>query len=106
MGIGGFVRGRREALGWSRGELAVRAGVSKGLIQKLEQGTRAPTSGALGVLFDVLDVPGAYREYAGAVLQPELALGVGAGVGPQWRSWLCWRGCRFRPVIRRRRGSM
>ncbi|WP_067518904.1 helix-turn-helix domain-containing protein [Nocardia uniformis] len=70
--ITGYLRGRREASGLSRAELARKAGVSEGLIQKLEQGTRPPTSTTLGALFDALEVPAVYREYAATVLQPEL----------------------------------
>ncbi|MBF6134679.1 helix-turn-helix transcriptional regulator [Nocardia otitidiscaviarum] len=70
--IAGYLRERRAAAGLTRAELARRAGISEGLIQKLEQGTRPPTSTALGALFDALDVPINYREYAANVLQPEL----------------------------------
>ncbi|WP_405135995.1 helix-turn-helix domain-containing protein [Nocardia sp. NBC_01388] len=70
--IAGVVRMRREALGLTRAELARRAGVSEALIQKVEQGTRQPTSGALGALFEALNVPMLYREHVANVLQPEL----------------------------------
>lgn len=72
LAIASYLRHRREASGLTRAELARKAGVSEGLIQKLEQGTRAPTSTALGALCDALEVPAAYREYAATVLQPEL----------------------------------
>ncbi|WP_067548358.1 helix-turn-helix domain-containing protein [Nocardia crassostreae] len=74
--IAGYLRERREAAGLTRAELARKAGVSEALIQKLEQGTRPPTSATLGALFEALDVPAQFREYAASVMQPELtALG-------------------------------
>lgn len=71
--IADYLRGRREAAGLTRSELAQRAGVSEALIQKIEQGTRQPTATALGALFDALQVPPQVREYAATKLQPELA---------------------------------
>ncbi|WP_459963524.1 helix-turn-helix domain-containing protein [Nocardia sp. IFM 10818] len=82
MGIAGYLRGRREGAGLSRGELARRAGVSVGLIQKIEQGRRAPTGEALAALFDALGVPAVYREYASSVLQPGLTRVAGVEGGP------------------------
>lgn len=70
--IAGYLRGLREAAGLTRAELAKRASVSEALIQKVEQGTRQPTSTALGALFEALDAPVLVREHAAAVLQPEL----------------------------------
>ncbi|UFS99248.1 helix-turn-helix domain-containing protein [Nocardia huaxiensis] len=70
--IAGYLRARREATGLTRAELAKRAGVSEALIQKIEQGTRAPTSTALGALFDALEVPVQFREHAANILQSEL----------------------------------
>lgn len=72
MAIAGYLRERREAEGLTRAELARRAGVSEGLIQKLEQGIRPPTPTALNALFEVLGVPAVYRDYATIVMQPEL----------------------------------
>lgn len=80
--IGGFLRERREVLGLTRAELARKANVSEALIQKLEQGTRPPTSTALGALFEALDVPPVYREYAAIVLQPELTSVESNGLEP------------------------
>lgn len=73
-GIAGYLRTRREAFGLTRAELARRAGVSEALLQKIEQGTRSPTAGALGPLFDALEVPDQFREHAAGLLQPELAV--------------------------------
>ncbi|MEC3919812.1 helix-turn-helix domain-containing protein [Nocardia sp. CDC160] len=72
-GIADYLRVRREAAGLTRSELSRRAGVSEALIQKIEQGTRQPTSNALGALFTALDVPVQVREHAATLLQPELA---------------------------------
>ncbi|MGV9412524.1 MmyB family transcriptional regulator [Nocardia sp. NPDC003693] len=72
MTIAGYLRERREASRLTRTELARIAGVSEGLIQKLEQGTRPPTHTTLSALFDALSVPQMYRDYANTVLQPEL----------------------------------
>ncbi|MGX1807960.1 MmyB family transcriptional regulator [Nocardia sp. NPDC055321] len=72
LAIAGYLRECREAAGLTRAELAKRAGVSEALLQKLEQGTRPPTSTALGALFEALDVPVQYRDHAAKVLQPEL----------------------------------
>ncbi|MFI6869420.1 helix-turn-helix domain-containing protein [Nocardia sp. NPDC050406] len=80
--IAGYLRERREAARLTRAELARKAGVSEALIQKLEQGTRAPTAAALGALFEALDVPSTYREYAAIVLQPELATTANSGLVP------------------------
>ncbi|WP_067707368.1 helix-turn-helix domain-containing protein [Nocardia yamanashiensis] len=72
LAIAGYLRERRNTLRLTRAELARKAGVSEGLIQKLEQGRRPPTTTALAALFQALDVPLMYREYAAMVLQPEL----------------------------------
>ncbi|MEU0544700.1 helix-turn-helix domain-containing protein [Nocardia sp. NPDC005978] len=72
MAIAGYLRERREASRLTRSELARIAGVSEGLIQKLEQGTRPPTHTTLSALFEALNVPQMYRDYANTVLQPEL----------------------------------
>ncbi|GAB2533812.1 helix-turn-helix domain-containing protein [Nocardia heshunensis] len=80
--IAGYLRERREAARLTRAELAQKAKVSEALIQKLEQGTRPPTSTSLGALFRALDVPVAYREYAATVLQPELTTVTGGESGP------------------------
>ncbi|SUD48787.1 Predicted transcriptional regulator [Nocardia otitidiscaviarum] len=82
VAIAGYLRERREASGLTRAELARRAGVSAALIQKLEQGTRPPTSTALGALFDVLQVPEVYRAYAVEVLQPTAAVPTGPAPRP------------------------
>lgn len=79
MAIAGYLRERREAAHLSRTELARRAGVSAGLLQKLEQGTRPPTSATLGALFDVLSVPSVYRDYAAMVMLPEMTPVADAG---------------------------
>ncbi|MFE3190839.1 helix-turn-helix domain-containing protein [Nocardia sp. NPDC059240] len=80
--IAGYLRERREAARLTRAELAHKANVSEALIQKLEQGTRPPTSTALGALFRALDIPAVYREYAATVLQPELTTVTGGDSGP------------------------
>lgn len=80
--IMGYLRERRVAARLTRAELARRAGISEGLLQKLEQGTRPPTSTALGALFEALDVPQAYRDYAAGVLQPELTTVLATGPAP------------------------
>ncbi|UGT42644.1 helix-turn-helix transcriptional regulator [Nocardia yamanashiensis] len=81
LAIAGFLRERRMAARLTRAELARKAGVSEALIQKLEQGTRPPTSTALHALFQALDVPAVYREYAAIVLQPELTA-ISNGIEP------------------------
>ncbi|WP_067813380.1 helix-turn-helix domain-containing protein [Nocardia inohanensis] len=72
LAIAGYLRERRNSMRLTRAELARKAGVSEGLIQKLEQGTRPPTPTALAALFQALEVPLMYREYAATVLQPQL----------------------------------
>ncbi|WP_067813382.1 helix-turn-helix domain-containing protein [Nocardia inohanensis] len=81
LAIARFLRERRMAARLTRAELARKAGVSEALIQKLEQGTRPPTPTALHALFQALDVPPVYREYAALVLQPELTA-VANGIEP------------------------
>lgn len=76
ISIASYLRERREAARLTRAELARRAGVSEGLIQKLEQGVRPPTAIALGALFDALSVPDVFREYAILVLEPKLTTGM------------------------------
>jgi len=44
------LRDEREARGWSLGELAARAGVSKAMISKVERGEASPTAALLGRL--------------------------------------------------------
>jgi len=44
------LRDEREARGWSLGELAQRAGVSKAMISKVERGEASPTAALLGRL--------------------------------------------------------
>ncbi|MBL1078030.1 helix-turn-helix domain-containing protein [Nocardia sp. 2] len=78
-GIAGYLRERRTATGLTRAELAKRAGVSEALIQKIEQGTRTPTSTALGALFEALEVPVQFREHAATILQSELTK-----LGSEW----------------------
>ncbi|MFI6865326.1 helix-turn-helix domain-containing protein [Nocardia sp. NPDC050406] len=73
LAIAGYLRERREAARLTRAELARRASISEGLIQKIEQGTRQPTPAALAVLFDALEVPSVFRDYCAAILQPELS---------------------------------
>lgn len=51
MTFGGRVRQRRAELGWSAGELARRAGVSRGYLSKLEGGTsKRPSADVLNRL--------------------------------------------------------
>src|SRR5215472_4982637 len=62
-GIGGLVRARRRAAGWTQEELAGRAGVSVGALRDLEQGrTRRPRSGLVARLAEVLDLSGGQVE--------------------------------------------
>ncbi|NNH70837.1 helix-turn-helix transcriptional regulator [Nocardia uniformis] len=82
MAIAGYLRERREAERMTRTELATRAGISEGLIQKLEQGIRPPTPTALNILFEALGVPPVFRDYAAIVLQPELTTISDAGLVP------------------------
>jgi len=44
------LRDEREARGWSLGDLAARAGVSKAMISKVERGEASPTAALLGRL--------------------------------------------------------
>ncbi|MGW4244834.1 MmyB family transcriptional regulator [Nocardia sp. NPDC004722] len=78
-----YLRERRESAGLTRVELSRKAGISEGLIQKIEQGTRQPTAVALGALFQALDVPTVFREHAATLLQPELASFGGEITPPQ-----------------------
>ncbi|SPS02165.1 Conserved hypothetical protein [Cupriavidus taiwanensis] len=48
--ISARVRIERESRGWSMGELAERAGVSKAMISKIERGEASPTATVLGRL--------------------------------------------------------
>lgn len=61
--IARYLRERRESAGLTRAALSAVAGISPGLIQKIEQGTRTPTLEALGALFDALSVPEAMRDH-------------------------------------------
>ncbi|MFE3543668.1 helix-turn-helix domain-containing protein [Nocardia sp. NPDC059177] len=61
--IARYLRERREAAGLTRNALSAAAGISPALIQKIEQGTRAPTVEALTALFDVLEVPDLFRDH-------------------------------------------
>ncbi|MFC4125574.1 helix-turn-helix domain-containing protein [Nocardia rhizosphaerae] len=61
--IAGYLRERRESAGMTRAALSAAAGISPGLIQKIEQGTRAPTLEALTALFDALTVPEVMRDH-------------------------------------------
>ncbi|WP_280264072.1 helix-turn-helix domain-containing protein [Nocardia wallacei] len=70
MAIAHYLRERREAAGLTRAELAQRAGVSEALIQKIEQGTRAPTPTALIALSDALRIPTQFVDHALELLQP------------------------------------
>ncbi|MFJ1457868.1 helix-turn-helix domain-containing protein [Nocardia sp. N2S4-5] len=70
--IAAYLRERREAAALTRAELAQRAGLSAALIQKIEQGTRAPTSTALGAIFDVLRVPAQMRDHVLYLLRKDL----------------------------------
>ncbi|MFD3506173.1 helix-turn-helix domain-containing protein [Nocardia sp. NPDC058666] len=61
--IARYLRERRESAGLTRATLSAMAGISPGLIQKIEQGTRAPTLEALTALFDALEVPDLFRDH-------------------------------------------
>jgi transcriptional regulator with XRE-family HTH domain len=50
------LRQQRETRGWSIGQLADRAGVSKGMISKIERGEASPTAALLGRLSGALSV--------------------------------------------------
>jgi transcriptional regulator with XRE-family HTH domain len=50
------IRQQREARGWSIGQLAQRAGVSKGMISKIERAEASPTAALLGRLSGALSV--------------------------------------------------
>jgi len=50
------LRQQREARGWSIGQLAEKAGVSKGMISKVERGEASPTAALLGRLSGALSV--------------------------------------------------
>ncbi|GEM30093.1 hypothetical protein NN3_11000 [Nocardia neocaledoniensis NBRC 108232] len=61
--IARYLRERRESLGLTRAALSTVAGVSPGLIQKIEQGTRPPTLGALLALCAALQIPEPFRDH-------------------------------------------
>ncbi|MFD4429026.1 helix-turn-helix domain-containing protein [Nocardia sp. NPDC058497] len=61
--IARFLRERRESAGLTRAALGALAGVSPALIQKIEQGTRAPTLEALTALCDGLAIPDPFRDH-------------------------------------------
>ncbi|MFC4375458.1 helix-turn-helix domain-containing protein [Nocardia halotolerans] len=61
VSIAGYLRERRESAGLTRAALSRVAGISPALIQKIEQGTRAPTLESLTALFDALEVPDLFR---------------------------------------------
>ncbi|MFC6013990.1 helix-turn-helix domain-containing protein [Nocardia lasii] len=61
--IARYLRERREAAGMTRAALSESAGISPGLIQKIEQGTRMPTLEALTALFTALAVPEMIRDH-------------------------------------------
>ncbi|WP_084472814.1 helix-turn-helix domain-containing protein [Nocardia alba] len=61
--IARYLRERRESAGLTRAALSTVAGISPGLIQKIEQGTRTPTLEALTALFDALEVPDLFRDH-------------------------------------------
>ncbi|MEV6059157.1 helix-turn-helix transcriptional regulator [Nocardia asteroides] len=61
--IARYLRERRESAGLTRAALSASAGISPGLIQKIEQGTRTPTLEALTALFDALTVPEVMRDH-------------------------------------------
>ncbi|SDR19472.1 Transcriptional regulator, contains XRE-family HTH domain [Rhizobiales bacterium GAS191] len=54
------LRRARESRGWSQPELAERAGTHESSIAHYENGSRKPSSGALGRLADCLDVTADY----------------------------------------------
>ncbi len=55
--IGERLRSARTARGWSVGTLAAAAGVGKGSLSEIENGTRNPTLGTLYALADTLGLP-------------------------------------------------
>ncbi|WGL52304.1 helix-turn-helix domain-containing protein [Nocardioides sp. BP30] len=55
--VGTRVRAARRRAGWSVGGLASRAGVGKGSLSEIENGTRNPTLSTLYALAGALDVP-------------------------------------------------
>ncbi|MFC4125573.1 helix-turn-helix domain-containing protein [Nocardia rhizosphaerae] len=61
--IARYLRERRESLGLTRSGLSAVAGISAGLIQKIEQGTRSPTLEALTALCDALQIPEPFRDH-------------------------------------------
>ncbi|MFE1592745.1 helix-turn-helix domain-containing protein [Nocardia sp. NPDC058705] len=61
--IARYLRERRESAGLTRAALSTIAGISAGLIQKIEQGTRTPTLEALTALFEALEVPDLFRDH-------------------------------------------
>lgn len=71
--IADYLRERREAAGLTRADLGRRTGLSIGLIQKIEQGSRTVTFDALAPLFDVLEVPPPMRDHIiGLTLPPRM----------------------------------
>ncbi|MET8654498.1 helix-turn-helix domain-containing protein [Nocardia aurea] len=71
--IADYLRERREAAGLTRANLSRRAGLSVGLIQKIEQGSRPATLDALAPLFEVLEVPPPMRDHIiGLSLPPRM----------------------------------
>ncbi|MGY0501396.1 helix-turn-helix domain-containing protein [Nocardia sp. FBN12] len=63
VSISRYLRERRESSGLTRAALGEVAGISPALIQKIEQGTRAPTLEALTALTDALEVPEMFRDH-------------------------------------------
>ncbi|MFI5501583.1 helix-turn-helix domain-containing protein [Nocardia asteroides] len=61
--IARYLRERRESAGLTRAALSAAAGISPGLIQKIEQGTRTPTLEALTALCEALTVPEVMRDH-------------------------------------------
>lgn len=52
--LGDRIRGRRQELGWTQDQLAVKAGISKGFLSDVENGKRSVSAGNLQELAQAL----------------------------------------------------
>jgi len=80
--LAGRMRLEREARGWSQGDLAARADVSKAMISKIERGEASPTAALLGKL------SGAFELTLATLLTRAEADGarrIPAAAQPRWR---------------------
>ncbi|MFX0575780.1 helix-turn-helix domain-containing protein [Nocardia nepalensis] len=67
--IARYLRERREAAGLTQPAMAAKTGIPQPVIQDFERGVVAPTSEALGQLFDALDVPVFFRDHIVSLTQ-------------------------------------